>query len=274
MTGPPPPGAAPRWRDLAGPLAARAAGTGPRLVFVHGFTQTGRSWEQVAAHFAARRHEVLLVDLPGHGGSGAVRADLRRSADLLAATAGAATYIGYSLGGRVCLHLALMYPHVAERLVLLGATPGIVDEDERARRRASDEALAARILEVGVEAFLADWLGQPLFAGLQLPDAEMADRAANTPQGLASSLRLAGTGTQVPLWERLKELNLPVLTMAGEHDTKFVAVAEAVAAAVPRAEFAAIHDAGHAAHLEQPVQVITRIERFLHGPARLPDPLG
>ena len=118
-----------RLQDLsgAGPLAARTRGAGRRLVFVHGFTQTGHSWERVAEHFAAgsgtHRHQVALVDLPGHGGSSAIRADLRRTADLLASTTGEATYIGYSLGGRVCLHLALMYPHVVERLVLLGATP-------------------------------------------------------------------------------------------------------------------------------------------------------
>jgi len=102
------------------------------VVFVHGFTQTGESWRTVAEQVAGAGHEVVLVDLPGHGASGNVRADLRRAADLLAATAGQATYVGYSLGGRVCLHLAIMYPHIVERLVLLGATPGIDDDDERA----------------------------------------------------------------------------------------------------------------------------------------------
>lgn len=258
------------WRPLAGPLAARIAGRGPRLVLVHGFTQTGTSWISIADHFAQRGREVVIVDLPGHGGSSTVRADLRRTADLLAATAGPATYVGYSLGGRVCLHLALMYPHVVDHLAVLGATPGIVDDDERAARRTADEALAVRIAEIGVETFIDEWSAQPLFGGHVLGDDDRADRCRNTAAGLASSLRLSGTGTQVPLWDRLKELNMPVLAMAGELDVKFVAIAERVAASVPQGTFAAIHDAAHAAHLQQPMQVITRLERILHGPSRMP----
>lgn len=260
----------PDWRPLAGPLAARTRGAGRRLVFVHGFTQTGRSWERIAEHFAAvggtHRHEVALVDLPGHGGSGTIRADLRRTADLLASTTGEATYVGYSLGGRVCLHLALMYPHIVDRLVLLGATPGIIDDDERAQRRQADDLLAQRILEIGVESFLEEWSALPLFHGLELDADEIADRRRNTASGLADSLRLSGTGTQLSLWERLVELNMPVLAMAGALDTKFVPIAERIAASVPDGTFGVIHDAGHAAHLQQPMQVITRLEAFLRRP--------
>lgn len=262
----------PDWRPLAGPLAAWRKGTGPRLVFVHGFTQTSHSWRRIADHFNARGHETVIVDLPGHGESAAVRADLRRTADLLAATAGEGFYVGYSLGGRVCLHLALMYPHVVDRLAVLGATAGIIDDDERARRRSADERLAEHLLDVGVDTFLDEWSAQPLFDGLVLDDDERADRRRNTETGLASSLRLCGTGTQVPLWERLVELNMPVLAMAGERDHKFVPIAERMAASAPDGHFGVIHDAGHAAHLQQPAQVITRLEVFLTGATALLDP--
>lgn len=259
-----PPGSAARWRPLAGPLAAEVSGTGPRLVFVHGFTQTRRSWLPVAAHFL-RHFQVMLVDAPGHGGSAGVRADLRRGADLLAATGGAATYIGYSMGGRLCLHLALAYPHLVERLVLLGASAGIIDDDERAARRHADHALAAEIERDGVEPFLARWLAQPLFASLPPEAADIEGRArANTPTGLASSLRLAGTGEQLSLWDRLCELGMPTLILAGEHDTKFTALGQHMAELIgDDARFAAVHGAGHAAHLERPAQVITRLEAFL-----------
>lgn len=253
------------WRTLAGPLATRVRGAGHRIVFLHGFTQTGESWGAIADHVARWGHEVALVDLPGHGGSSAVRADLRRTADLLAATTGPATYVGYSLGGRVALHLALMYPHVVDRLVLLGAHPGIADADERAARRAADDRLAHHLLQVGVTAFLTEWLAQPLFAGFEPSDADLAARNRNTAEGLASSLRLCGTGSQVPLWERLLELNMPVLSMAGELDTKFVPIAERIAASAPEGTFAAVHGAGHAAHLQQPMQVITRLEVWMRG---------
>ncbi|HAP76155.1 MAG TPA: hypothetical protein DCR14_08745, partial [Acidimicrobiaceae bacterium] len=121
------------WRPLTGPLAAEQLGPddAPRMIFVHGFTQTGNSWKPIAEHFAANGFQSIVVDLPGHGGSENVRADLRRAADLLATVGGEGTYVGYSLGGRVCLHLALMYPHLAKHLVLIGAHPGIDDDGER-----------------------------------------------------------------------------------------------------------------------------------------------
>ena len=251
------------WRPLAGPLAAERRGEGPRVVFVHGFTQTGRSWRVVAERIAALGHEVVLLDLPGHGGSSAVRADLRRTADLVAATTGHATYVGYSLGGRVLLHLAVMSPHIVDRLALVGATPGIVDDDERAVRRGADERLAEHLAEIGIDAFLEEWLAQPLFAGLELSEEDLAERRRNTPEGLAASLRLAGTGTQVPLWDRLREINMPVLALAGEHDHKVLPIAERIAASVPDGSFGTIFGAGHAAHLQQPGQVITRLELWL-----------
>lgn len=243
------------WQPLAGRLAARVRGEGHRIVFVHGFTQTGGSWTEIADHVAHVGYQVVTVDLPGHGESAHIRADLRLTADLLAATTGPATYVGYSLGGRVCLHLALMYPHIVERLVLLGATAGIVDDGERATRRDADDRLAAHIAEIGVDAFVREWVAQPLFDGMVPTERDLAERATNTVDGLTTSLRLSGTGTQVPMWDRLHELNLPVLTLAGERDTKFLPLARQIAELLPRGTHRVITDAGHAAHLQQPDQV-------------------
>jgi pimeloyl-ACP methyl ester carboxylesterase len=138
-----------------------------------------------------------------------------------------------------------------------------VDDEARLARRTADERLAQHILDVGVAAFVAEWVAQPLFAGLELGDAHLADRLCNTPAGLADSLRRCGTGTQLPLWDRLVELSMPVLAMAGELDAKFVPIAERIAASVPHGTFAPIYGAGHAAHLQQPEQVVTRLEIWL-----------
>jgi len=249
------------WQPINGPLAAERQGRhgAPRVVFVHGFTQTANSWKPIAQQFADRGLEVVVVDLPGHGGSAGVRADLRRTADMIASVGGRGTYVGYSLGGRVCLHLALMYPHLVQSLVLLGAHPGIDDADERSLRRAADDALAEHLLDIGVDAFLSEWTALPLFGGFQLTDADRADRLRNTAEGLADSLRMAGTGEQLPLWPRLVELNMPVLALAGAHDAKFAAIAQQIATAVPTGRWALIPDAAHAAHLQHPVAVVDAI---------------
>jgi 2-succinyl-6-hydroxy-2,4-cyclohexadiene-1-carboxylate synthase len=167
------------------------------------------------------------------------------------------------MGGRVLLHLAEMYPHVVLRMALLGATAGIADDQERALRRASDEALAEHLLEIGVAAFLDEWLTQPLFAELVVTDADRADRLRNTAEGLAESLRLCGTGVQVSLWDRLRTINVPTLALAGEHDTKFVPIAERLAASLPKGRFATVPAAGHAAHVQQPDVFATKLVEWL-----------
>ena len=233
------------------------------LALVHGFTQTRRCWAPVADELAAD-HELVLVDAPGHGRSSDVAADLVAGGALISETVGAATYLGYSMGGRFVLHTALERPELVEGLVLIGATAGIEDPAERARRVAEDEQRAQRIERIGVEAFVDEWLRLPLFAGLPAEAACRDERLENRADGLAASLRLAGTGTQLPTWERLGELTMPVLVVAGADDTKFVALGHRMATAIgPNAAFETVPGAGHTAHLEQPERFLSLLRRWL-----------
>ncbi|MEO5724116.1 MAG: alpha/beta fold hydrolase [Ilumatobacteraceae bacterium] len=251
------------WRRLSGPLNAFTLGSGERVVFCHGFTQTSTSWKPIAALFAAGGFEAVVVDLPGHGGSAHVRADLRRTADLLTAMTGPASFVGYSMGGRLCLQTALIYPSLVRRLAMIGASPGIDDDEQRAGRRNRDNELADHIGEVGVDVFLDEWTAQPLFGGVALDPSDIADRRRNTADGLATSLRLAGTGAQVSLWNRLYELAMPVLVMAGELDTKFVDIGHQMARAVADGNYQSITGAAHSAHLQQPAAVVALLAQWL-----------
>ena len=238
----------------------RRGDAGASVVLVHGFTQTHVSWAPVAADLA-RDHRVTAVDLPGHGGSGDLRADLATAAAMVGDAGGPATYVGYSMGGRVALRLALDRPDLVEALVLLGATAGIDDPATRAERRRADAALADRIEADGVAAFLEGWLAQPLFGGLTITAEDLSDRLANSPSGVAASLRLAGTGTMdPPWWPYLRRIHAPTLVLAGERDEKFTALGQRLAAGVgSSARFDVIPGAGHAAHLESPTAVAARI---------------
>ncbi len=219
------------------------------LVLLHGFTQTGRSWAPMITQLR-ERYRCFAPDLPGHGD-----ASERRPASFDAVAAYLAArkterfvLCGYSMGGRLALATALRIPDRIERLVLIGASPGIADADERARRRAADDALAERIETMDIEAFATEWGSQPLFATQPRGVAQAAhtDRLRNTPPGLAAALRGMGTGVMTPLWDRLGELAMPVTLAVGERDEKFRAVAERMG------EPTLIPGAGHAAHLEQP----------------------
>jgi 2-succinyl-6-hydroxy-2,4-cyclohexadiene-1-carboxylate synthase len=224
------------------------------LVLVHGFTQTRQSWGPLLPALAGR--DVVALDAPGHGTAGDVHLDLAAGGAWLAAAGGRGIYVGYSMGGRLCLHAALADPTAVRGLVLISATGGIDDEAERMRRRAADDALADRIEAIGVGAFLDEWLAQPLFAGLNEAAQGREARLENTAAGLASSLRLAGTGTQAPLWDRLGELEIPVLVVAGSQDPKFVALAQRLHGAIANAELAIVEGAGHTVHLEQPARFL------------------
>ena len=244
-------------------LHSERDGSGPRIVLLHGFGQTCRCWGPLAPALA-RAHEVVRVDAPGHGGSGDVAADLPTTGRLVAEVGGPAVYLGYSMGARMALHVAREVPGVVRSLVLVGGTPGIEDEAARAERRAADLAQAQRIRAEGVDAFVERWLAMPMFAGLP-PGARFEDeRQRNTAEGLATSLELAGTGSQAPLWDALPDIEAPVLVVAGEDDHRYAAIAERTAGAIgPNARAALVPGAGHSAHLEQPERAVDLVLGWL-----------
>lgn len=248
-------------------LHVEVTGTGERLALVHGFTQSGRTWGP-AGEALGRRYQVVALDAPGHGRSSSVAADLPGGADLMAdavaAHGGPAAWLGYSMGGRFALHVALRHPRLVEKLVLVSSTAGLDDPAERRSRRDSDEALAERIEAEGVEPFLRWWLAQPLFATLPEPLAQVETRLDGSAAGLADSLRRAGTGAQDPLWEHLAHLDMPVLVVAGELDTKYLALADRLHGAIgTNASVAVIEGAGHACHLERPDRFVEVVSNWL-----------
>jgi 2-succinyl-6-hydroxy-2,4-cyclohexadiene-1-carboxylate synthase len=253
-------------------LWTEVRGSGTRIVFLHGFTQAGRSWNPVLRAFDthnatesdANHVEVLLPDLPGHGRSADTALDLNTTADLLASALGPAIYVGYSMGGRVALHVALHYPEAVRGVLLFGATPGLETETERQERREADELLAQHLEATDVPTFLQRWLSSPLFATLPTDPEDLALRGRNTAAGLASSLRLSGTGSQSSLWDSLNTIRVPMIVAAGDRDTKFTAIAQAMTKRIgPNASFEPVTNAGHACHLEQPGQAATLLATLL-----------
>jgi 2-succinyl-6-hydroxy-2,4-cyclohexadiene-1-carboxylate synthase len=262
-------------------LHVQRRGDGPALMLLHGYTGCGADMDELARAFE-REFETIAPDLPGHGRSlGQAADDFNTCLDALAATLDAsghrrAHWLGYSMGARLALALALRHPERVATLVLLAGRAGIEGPTERAARLAADEALAVHIESVGVEAFVDEWLAQPLFATLaRLGPDFMAGlrraRLANDARGLAMSLRRLGPAAQPPLFAQLPRLDVPGLLLAGELDTRFVAIAHDLAGRLPRAEVAIVPDAGHAAHVEQPATFQRIVFDFLRraaGPMR------
>ena len=243
-------------------------------VLLHGFTGSSDSWGQhIVDGLASVGLPPVLVDLPGHGREIGCIDPSRisfNSALEFVTTAGdwPTDLVGYSMGARIALHFAAAHPDRISRLVLESGSPGLATALERAERRASDEALAARIIEDGIEAFVAFWEAQPIFEtrrGLS-PAAlshQRALRSRNDPHSLAAALMALGTGSLPSLWDSLPAIATPTLLVVGGLDRKFVDIAERMAATMPQAEVVVVPAAGHAVHLEQPAGWLGAVTGFL-----------
>jgi 2-succinyl-6-hydroxy-2,4-cyclohexadiene-1-carboxylate synthase len=234
------------------------------VVLLHGFAGTRRSWDLVVERLDRERYTALALDLRGHGDARDVRpVDLAGCVeDVLLAAPARFTLCGYSMGGRVALHVALAAPERVSELVLVATTAGIGDEEERASRRAEDEALADEIEGMEIEAFVERWTSMPIFAGTP-PDAAAfwaSDLRRNRPDALAAALRGLGGGALEPAWERLSELSMPAVVVAGGRDAKYVAIGERLVAALPGGrELVVVPAAGHGLSREAPAAVAAAI---------------
>ncbi len=246
-------------------------------MLLHGFTGDASTMAGVAEPIAASGRPALVPDLIGHGRSDApadpapygFAAVVGQVAEIATALAdGPIDVVGYSMGGRIGLGLAVERPDIVRSLCMIGGSPGLADAADRSARVESDEQLARRIESDGIESFVDFWMNLPLFATqMRLPaslrDAMRDQRLRCDPTGLAMSLRGSGTGSMPPLHRALKDIDVPTLWMAGELDTKFSDIARAAAGVNDRFEAVLIDDASHAAHIEQPEAVAAEIVRFL-----------
>jgi len=271
----------------------RVSGHGQPVLLLHGFSGSGLSWAGIGPFGGDFR--VIVPDLPGHGGTGwqsgddarpaasragartapteaRPRASVERTADDLAAISGRlgarpVHVVGYSLGARIALRLAIAHPGIVGRLVLEAPSAGIADPAARAERAALDAERARFVVTEGIEAFAARWEAEPILAGeAALPpgarDRQRAIRRANPALGLAASLVYAGQGTMEPLGGRLGEVRAPTLVIVGADDPGRPR-AEAVAAGIPGARLALVAGAGHAPHLEAPATFRSLVHDFL-----------
>ncbi len=271
------------------PWTVRVAGRGSPVLFLHGFSGSGLAWAGLAG--IGGRFRAIVPDLPGHGGTGwhrpeaargdgqtppggdaRPRASVESAADDLATivrrlVADRVDVVGYSMGARIALRLAVAHPESVRRLVLEAPSAGIADPRERADRAAADVERARIVVAEGIEAFATCWEGEPVLAGeAALPPPVHARvraiRRSNTPLGLAASLVQGGQGAMEPLHDRLASVAAPTLVIVGSRDPARTR-GEEVAAGVPHARLAVVEGAGHAPHLERPDRFHALVLEFL-----------
>ncbi len=233
------------------------------VVLLHGFAGTHRAWDGVVERLDPERYRPLALDLPGHGEyadakrpisfAGCVEHVLARAPERFA-------LCGYSLGGRVALHVALAAPERVTGLVLVSATAGIEDDAERTQRSAADRRLAGELENGSLEDFVARWCAQPMFADDPPAVEALAreDYRRNRPDAIAAVLRGIGTGEMTPLWERLHELEMPAMILVGDRDMKFQAAGRRMADLMSQAVTRTVQG-GHRLPLEDPTAVVNAL---------------
>ncbi len=244
-------------------LSYFVAGDGTPVTLLHGFTQSGRSWRELIGRMP-QGYSWIVPDLRGHGetktASGAPCTMDACTADLVALWDSLGVershVVGYSMGGRLALHVATHRPDRLLSVVTIGAHAGL-EPEAREGRRLGDEALAERIEKEGVEAFVNYWGALPLFAGIERRGPAYvaqvrADRLQNHASGLACSLRGMGAGVMKPLWDELARVQVPCTFVAGQLDHGYVASARRLAATTPNGRYEVVQRAGHTVHQERP----------------------
>ncbi|HDZ11242.1 MAG TPA: 2-succinyl-6-hydroxy-2,4-cyclohexadiene-1-carboxylate synthase [Bacteroidetes bacterium] len=245
----------------------------PVILCLHGFMGSGLDWEFLCGRLEGE-FRCLAVDLPGHGKSLFLpekayhfNETVRQILSLLDELSIERCHlIGYSMGGRIALSLALNFPGRFDRIVLESASPGLRAADDRRARVMADEKVSRRLETQNLVHFLNNWYRQPLFGSWckrpEFPRA-LQIRLKNDPAELAKSLRFSGAGVQPSLWEKLPGNKRPILFLAGEQDLKYRTIGAEMARDNPAVQMKIIQDSAHTIHGENPAAFVSAVRTFL-----------
>ncbi|TCI20861.1 alpha/beta fold hydrolase [Exiguobacterium sp. SL-9] len=242
-------------------------GSGRPVLILHGFTGSGE-W---ISNFPELPVRLVAPSLLQHGGTAQQAVErvkmsqqIKDLSVLLDRYDGPWTVVGYSLGGRIGMTLAIYDDRVAH-FIGISTTPGLDSATERRERRLQDESLATFIEQNGIEAFVERWEQLPLWHQTDaMRRALRPERLAQHPAALADSLRAIGTGSMPSLWPLLNRLPRTDL-IVGEHDVKFQQIARNMQSIRPDIVIHEISDASHAPHIENAQQFGTMIEKLILG---------
>ncbi len=248
----------------------------PAIIFLHGFMGAADDWLEVVNQLNSE-FRLVLIDLPGHGVQPKVNIATNWSMENTAravinflenAGESPSFIVGYSMGGRLALYLALHYPRYFKKVILEGASPGLRDPEARRQRREQDEVLAQQLESGDFEAFVRKWYRQPLFQSLQGNkrfSAMFNRRLRNNPLWLTKVLREMGTGSQPSQWELLSRVKIPILLVVGEKDSKFCSIAGEMCKASNLIQMEIVPGCGHNVHLEMPQLFAEQVKAFFSG---------
>ncbi|ABA23917.1 Alpha/beta hydrolase fold protein [Trichormus variabilis ATCC 29413] len=249
----------------------------PVILLLHGFMGNIDEFD-AAIELLGDDFSYLKLDLPGHGKTQVFGGDEYYS---MANTAqglinlldkleiSKCFLVGYSMGGRLGLYLALHFPERFYQVVLESASPGLATEAERLDRVKRDAQIARKLgrslAKTDFTAFLLNWYNQPIFGNIKNHswfERMVESRLQNHPHELVKSLQFMGTGSQPSLWEKLQKNQIPLLLLVGEHDEKFIDINIKMTKIAPASQLKIISNAAHNVHLENTLEFVQQLKVF------------
>jgi len=237
---------------------------GEPLILIHGFTGSSENWQHILPFL--NDYRVIRIDMIGHGMTDKPNEPSRYKVEeivedlreiVIQLKLEKVNILGYSMGGRIALSFAVLYPNYVKKLILESSSPGLRTMEERLIRVRADENLANEIISNGIDSFVRKWEQIPLFSSQRrLPEAQQQwlreQRQKNSSIGLANSLIGTGTGAQPSWWNMLQKVEVPTQLICGQLDKKFCAIAKEMNKLLPISNLKEINNTGHAIHVEQP----------------------
>lgn len=246
----------------------------PAILMLHGFLGSSQDWREVVDTLKSKFF-CILPDLPGHGRTTSLSdADYAMQPSALSLLAilnqeeiRQAALVGYSMGGRLALYLALTHSEYFSKLILESASPGLKTEKERQARIESDSNVIRSLKTQTMREFTVNWYSQPLFDSIREDSSKfeklLKSRSQNNSEHLIKSLKFMGTGVQPSLWDILPDLKQPSLLIVGANDNKFKSVACEMQKRSAAISIVTIAGAGHNVHFERPQEYVNELQKFL-----------
>lgn len=234
-----------------------------RIVLIHGLAESARVFHRLAPLLVG--HEVLAVELPGHGRDAA-----NEGAESIEEMAGAvrdevtepSVFVGHSMGGLVAAAVAEQAPELVERLVLVNSPPTVASRltahrgGEGLLRRSVIGALAWRVMGEGA---VRRGLSSAVAPGTEVPQFMVDDlRRLSWKTFVHATAAVDWYVHESSLQERVAELGLPTTVIFGEQDQR-VDIATLDDYSGEHVEIVRLPDAGHSPILETPESVAAAV---------------
>ncbi len=258
-------------------LFYKVEGNGLPLLLIHGFTGSNKSFD-IVSKYMQQYFKVVRIDLVGHGKSMTYNESdysFENSINSIISIINKLKFrkvniLGYSLGGRIAMHIASNFQKKINNLILCSASYGLENPEEKKKRINSDQKLISLLEEKGIKDFVNYWESISLWESenklpLEKRTKHKKIRLENNPLGLAMNLKNQGQGKQNNLLPELQKIDTKTLILYGSNDEKYKRISKKLSNSIRKSKTIMVPESGHNIILENPIFVSREVKDFILG---------